>query len=476
MKTIERERHDWIMIPIILLIGFLSVMIAGQWALRFSPRWQLDANMESNLDPNNDFLTGRPNGFIEPVDPSILTQPVWADFFLTPGTSHATKAPFATASAATMMASPTLPATPTTVLQVTSTTAFTAIPTSTFIPLPWVPTPTSKPPHTNPPTETHTPTPTPTSISTATATPTPTATPTDTPPPAADLQLSITDYATEYIPGTTRHYTINVSNAGPGDISGATVTDVFPAEILGVTSWTCTVTGGATCGWAGSININDTVDLPAGSTITYDFFVTTDGGSAVDLVNAASVAAVGYTELSPGNESQIDTDHILTFNPLPSGNIGETRDGNPTTISPSGTSITLAFSTPLTVGVGNYLVYYEMGVGTGILMDQVRIEISDGYNWYPIFNWGGSGAADTNSNLNIAMIGGSENDNRDFSSPPASDILYPFGTGIVGNPATGVTIQVDGVVPNGTYPYIRITALSGDSGDGCDVDAIQILP
>jgi hypothetical protein len=109
-------------------------------------------------------------------------------------------------------------------------------------------------------------------------------------------------------------------------------------------------------------------------------------------------------------------------------------------------------------------------------MDQVRIEISDGYNWYPIFNWGGSGAADTNSNLNIAMIGGSENDNRDFSSPPASDILYPFGTGIVGNPATGVTIQVDGVVPNGTYPYIRITALSGDSGDGCDVDAIQILP
>src|SRR5512145_2884891 len=94
MKTIERERRDWMIIPIILVIGFLCVLVAGQWALRFSPRWQLNANMDSNLDPNSDFLTSRPNGFIEPVDPSILTQPAWADFFLTPGASFATKTPF----------------------------------------------------------------------------------------------------------------------------------------------------------------------------------------------------------------------------------------------------------------------------------------------------------------------------------------------------------------------------------------------
>jgi uncharacterized repeat protein (TIGR01451 family) len=278
-----------------------------------------------------------------------------------------------------------------------------------------------------------------------------------------------------YVPGTSRHYTITVSNAGPGNVSGATVTDVFPAEIVGVTSWSCTVTPGATCGWTGSLGISDIVDLPANSTITYDFFVTTDSGSAVNLVNTASVTAAGYIESSPGNESQTDTDQILISNPFPSGNIGETKDGNATTISPSGTSITLAFSTPLTAGAGHYLVYYEMGVGTGMLMDQVQIEISDGYNWYPIFNWGGGGA-DANSNLNVAAIGGSENDNRDFSSIPTSDILYPFGTGAAGNPATGVTIQVDGIVPDNTYPYIRITAPSGDSGDGCDVDAIQILP
>jgi uncharacterized repeat protein (TIGR01451 family) len=278
------------------------------------------------------------------------------------------------------------------------------------------------------------------------------------------------------VPGTARHYTITVSNDGPGNITGATVTDVFPAQILSVTSGSCTVTPGATCGWAGSLNISDTVDLPANSTITYDFFVTTDSGSAVNLVNTASVTAAGYNESSPGDESWTDTDQILLSNPFPSGNIDETKNGSITNL-PSGSSVTLAFSTPLTVGTGSSLVYYEMGVSgtSGIQMDRVVIEISDGYNWYPIFNWGGGGA-DTNSNLNVAVIGGSESDNRDFTFIPASDVLYPLGTGTLGNPATGVTIQVDNVVPDGTYPYIRITAPSGDSGDGCDVDAIQILP
>ena len=90
MKATEHERHDWIIIPLILVIGFLCVIVAGQWALRFSPSWKLNADMEFNLDPNSDFLTRRPSGFIEPVDPSILTQPVWINLFLTPGASFTT--------------------------------------------------------------------------------------------------------------------------------------------------------------------------------------------------------------------------------------------------------------------------------------------------------------------------------------------------------------------------------------------------
>src|SRR5512142_943682 len=83
MKAAERERNDWIIILIILLIGFLCVVLAGGWALRSSPTWRLDANMESGINPNGDLLTSRPSGFIPPVDLSILTEPSWLHVFLT---------------------------------------------------------------------------------------------------------------------------------------------------------------------------------------------------------------------------------------------------------------------------------------------------------------------------------------------------------------------------------------------------------
>jgi hypothetical protein len=138
MKTIERERHDWIMIPILLVIGFLFVMVAGQWALRFSPHWQLDASMESNLDPNSDFLTGKPNGFIEPVDPSILTQPGWINVFLTPGAEIPPGTPIpATADASLLTSSgtqtPFKTITPTSIGSVTNTAIVILNPTNTSI-------------------------------------------------------------------------------------------------------------------------------------------------------------------------------------------------------------------------------------------------------------------------------------------------------------------------------------------------------
>ncbi len=68
--------------------------------------------------------------------------------------------------------------------------------------------------------------------------------------------------------GTTT-YTIVVSNNGPSDAIGATVTDVLPAAIASDT-FTAVATGGASGFTAGgSGNINDTVNMPAGSTITY---------------------------------------------------------------------------------------------------------------------------------------------------------------------------------------------------------------
>ena len=76
----RRERKDWFIVLLILLLGFLCVIVAGQRALLASPSWTLKANMGSGIDPNSDFLT-KPIDFYEPVDPAILTQPAWVRVF-----------------------------------------------------------------------------------------------------------------------------------------------------------------------------------------------------------------------------------------------------------------------------------------------------------------------------------------------------------------------------------------------------------
>ena len=48
----------------------------------------------------------------------------------------------------------------------------------------------------------------------------------------ADLQITKTDNKTTAIPGATDTYTIDVTNAGPGSVTGASVKDTFPASFL----------------------------------------------------------------------------------------------------------------------------------------------------------------------------------------------------------------------------------------------------
>lgn len=182
MKAIDRERLDWtIIVIIILVIGLVFVMVAGQLALRFSPTWQLSTSMESRLDPNSAYLTSRPNGWIEPVDASILTQPGWITF-LTPGVSIITGTPLPTTTITTSPA-PTMVLPPT----ATPTGTLAASPTNTLVFIPWNPTATKtrkpKPTKTDPAPTNSVYTPTATQIFTSTETLTATATPTLTQTP-----------------------------------------------------------------------------------------------------------------------------------------------------------------------------------------------------------------------------------------------------------------------------------------------------
>jgi hypothetical protein len=330
MKASERERRDWLIVLIILLIGFLCVIFAGQLAIRFSSSWKMTANMNSNLDPNSDFLTRRPSEFIEPIDASILTAPSWINLFLTPGASFATGTRFPTATPTSLA---------TTVSPVINTVVNTAGPTNTFV---YFPSTSTSTPRRNP-TNTDAPTAIPATVFTDTTTPTVTSTVTATP----------------------------TSTNTPTPIA----TDPTPGAI-------------------GTTPDGVVYNLPAGGTLTLGINLIANGDASFDLV------------------------------------------------------------------------YYELPAGSGILLDWVIIEISDGNNWYTIFYWGDN-IADTNSNMNFNILSNPqvppEPDQRDIPSAE----LYN---------STGIAIDVDSIVPPGTYSYIRFTAPTGDVDNKMEIDAIEIWP
>jgi uncharacterized repeat protein (TIGR01451 family)/fimbrial isopeptide formation D2 family protein len=135
------------------------------------------------------------------------------------------------------------------------------------------------------------------------------ATDTDTLAPQADLSITKTDGVTTATPGGSVTYTITASNAGPSNAPGATVADTFPASLT--CNWTCTGAGGGTCTAAGSGNINDTANLPAGGSVTYTAICTVSGAASGTIINTATVAApAGVTDPTPGNNSATDTDTV----------------------------------------------------------------------------------------------------------------------------------------------------------------------
>ena len=79
-----------------------------------------------------------------------------------------------------------------------------------------------------------------------------------------DLEITKTDNTPTAVPGTAVTYTIVATNNGPSDAIGATVTDTFPATLTGIT-WTCV----GPCSPSGTGSLNDVVDLPVGSSVTY---------------------------------------------------------------------------------------------------------------------------------------------------------------------------------------------------------------
>ncbi|MGC1378300.1 MAG: hypothetical protein WA821_18860, partial [Anaerolineales bacterium] len=81
----ERRNRDWILFLAIVLLGLVCMLLTGTLAIGLAPQWTVQANMDSKLDPNAQYISLKSTAVvIEPVLPAILTPPSWQDIFLTP--------------------------------------------------------------------------------------------------------------------------------------------------------------------------------------------------------------------------------------------------------------------------------------------------------------------------------------------------------------------------------------------------------
>ena len=65
------------------MIGIVLMLCAGQSAVAMLPRWSVQADVNSKLDPDDTYVKQR-LVIVEPLNQEILTPPVWRDSILTP--------------------------------------------------------------------------------------------------------------------------------------------------------------------------------------------------------------------------------------------------------------------------------------------------------------------------------------------------------------------------------------------------------
>src|SRR5438067_6424221 len=124
----------------------------------------------------------------------------------------------------------------------------------------------------------------------------------------ADLKITCTDGTTIVPNRTLDTYTIAVTNTGLQNLNGAVVTDTFQLQNV---TYTARGKGGATGFSDGSGNINQSLNLPPGSSVTYKATGLINGASGTVISNTANVSVpVGVTEVITADNTATDKDTI----------------------------------------------------------------------------------------------------------------------------------------------------------------------
>lgn len=129
----------------------------------------------------------------------------------------------------------------------------------------------------------------------------------------ADLSVSKSVDPETFIAGAPLSYIITVSNAGPEEVTGARIEDTLPQALSNAT-WTCQADTGAACPASGTGDLNETVDLPPGSSVSFTLTAMTPSDFEGVIVNEARVSPPEtITDPDMSNNSAIVSSASMTL-------------------------------------------------------------------------------------------------------------------------------------------------------------------
>ena len=241
-----------------------------------------------------------------------------------------------------------------------------------------------------------------------------------------DLSITKTDNITTVVAGDQLTYEIVVSNGGPSDAVGATVTDNFPAELTNIT-WTCAPAGaGSSCTNAmGAGNLSESVNVGAGGTVTFSVTATVDPGATGTISNTASVAPPAGSTDTPGDKTATDNDTVITIG----GDLSITKSDD---LDPVDDAATLTY----TVTVLNAGPSHAVGV---VVMDTFPTEFETP-TWTCLANGAGSSCANANGNGNL---------NETVDVGAGGNVVFTVMGTINAGLATSITNTASLTVPGG---------------------------
>lgn len=212
--------------------------------------------------------------------------------------------------------------------------------------------------------------------------------------PAADLAVSKSDGVTTTSPGSSLTYTLLASNIGSAADPAAVLTDTLPADLT--CSYSSVASGGATGNTAsGTGSLSETLNLPAGSAVTYTLSCTVAASAIGTLTNSVTLAASVY-DANTANNSASDSDTLLPLIRVPASTV-VTEGGAveiPVELLPAGLSL---------AGISASLDYDQTCLtpdadNNGIL-DQVTWSVPAGFSTVAVFN-----PLDTDGEIDLSIV------------------------------------------------------------------------